>query len=160
MTTVGQVKTHQAFMRLHDRLVHLQVCRGARQALDINTPFLSIEVECLESTLLAEGLNRVNVLVTTVVTRTGVPLGVLVGHRRAEGIVDGTGGDVLGGDQEDRFALAFDLEVLVRVRMGAIAERWGWRTNHNLLDLGVAFAEGSLDELWEPCESWFINGVE
>lgn len=56
-------------------------------------------------------------LVTTIVTRTGVPLGILVGHGRTESIVYGTGSDVLGGDQEDGFALTLDFEVLQGVRI-------------------------------------------
>lgn len=69
-------------------------------------------MESLESALLAEGLDRVNVLVTTVVARTGVSLGVLVGHGGAQSIIDGTGSDIFRGDQENGFALALDLEIL------------------------------------------------
>lgn len=99
-------------MWLHDRLVYLQVRRGSRQTLDVNTPLCRVEMESLESALLAEGLNRVNVLVTTVVARTGVSLGVLVGHGGAQSIIDGTGSDIFRGDQENGFALALDLEIL------------------------------------------------
>lgn len=98
MTTMGKIKTHKTFMRLHDCLVYLQVCRGSRQALNVNTPLFGVKVECLESTLLAESLDGVNVLVTTIVTGTRVSLGVLVGHGRTKCIVDGAGGDVLGGN--------------------------------------------------------------
>lgn len=95
MTTVGKVKTHKTVMGFHDSLVHLQVCRRSRQTLNVDTPLLSVEVERLESTLLAESLDRVDVLVTTIVTGTGVSLRVLVGHGGAESIVDSAGGDVL-----------------------------------------------------------------
>lgn len=122
MTAVRQVKTHQTFMGLHNCLVHLQVGRGARQALDINTPLCRVKVEGLKSTLLAESLDRVDVFVATVVTSTRVSLGVLVGHGGAQSIIDSARSDILRGDQEDGFALAFDLEVLWSLGRRAIHE--------------------------------------
>lgn len=98
MAAVRQVKTHQTFMRLHDCLVHLQIGWRARQALDINTPLRRIEVEGLESTLLAESFDRVDVLVTAIVTCTRVSLGVLVGHGRAQSIIDSARSDILRGN--------------------------------------------------------------
>ena len=112
MATVGEVKTHQSAVGRHNSLVDLEVGRGSRKALDVDTPLLGIEVEGLESTLLAKKLNLVDVLVSTIVTSTGVTLGVLVGHGRTKSIEDGTGGDVLGGDEDDGLALALDLILL------------------------------------------------
>lgn len=101
MATMRQVQTHQPIVWAHNRLVRLQVRRAAAQALDIDAPLLRVEAECLERALLAQQLDRVNVLVAAVVAGTGVALGVLVGHRRAESIEDGARGDVLGGDEKD-----------------------------------------------------------
>lgn len=51
-------------------------------------------------------------LVSTVVSGTRVTLGVLVGHGRAKRIEDGTGGNILGGDQEDGLSLTLDFFLL------------------------------------------------
>jgi hypothetical protein len=112
MSTVGQVKTHESVVWPHDSLVHLEVGRATAQALYVHTPLLSIESECLESALLAQQLDGVDVLVSAVVTGTGVALGVLVGHGRTESIEDGTGGDILRGDEEDGLALTLNLLLL------------------------------------------------
>jgi hypothetical protein len=53
--------------------------RTANQlTLDVDAPFLRAEVEGLERTLLAESLCLVDVLVTSIVSLTRVPLRVLV----------------------------------------------------------------------------------
>lgn len=112
VTTVGKVKTHQTIVGTHESLVDLQVGRAATQALDVDTPLGGVQTEGLESTLLAGDLNGINVLVTTVVTSTGVTLRVLVTHGRAQSVEDGAGGEVLRGDQDDRLALTLDLLLL------------------------------------------------
>lgn len=108
VTTVRQVKTHETVVRAHEGLVDLQVGRATTQALDIDTPLLRVEVEGLESTSLAGKLNGIDVLVTTIVTSSGVSLRVLVGHGRAKSIKDSTGGEVLRGNQDNGFTLALD----------------------------------------------------
>lgn len=95
VATVRKVKTHQTAVDGHQRLVDLQVGRAARESLDVDTPLGGVEVEGLEGALLAEQLDLVNVLVATVVTGTGLALGVLVGHGRAQGIEHGARGDIL-----------------------------------------------------------------
>ena len=50
---------------------------------------------------LASKLDRVDMLVSSIVTGTWVAFAVLVGHRGPEGIEDGTGGDILGGNKDD-----------------------------------------------------------
>lgn len=109
VTTVRQVQTHQTAVRRHQSLVDLQVGRATTEGLNIDTPLLRVEVEGGQSTLLAENLNLVNVLVSTVVTSTGLALGVLVGHGRAKSVEDGARGHVLGGNEDDRLSLALDL---------------------------------------------------
>lgn len=112
VSTVGQVKTHQSLMGSHDSLVNLEVCRATTQALDVDAPFLGVEVEGLESTRLASQLNGIDVLVATVVSGAWVTLGVFVGHGRPQSIEDGARGNILGCDEDDGFALTLDLEFL------------------------------------------------
>lgn len=112
MATVGEVKTHETTVRRHDSLVDLEVGRRSRQALDVDTPLLRVEVEGLKGTALAEKLDLVDVLVATIVTSTGVTLRVLVGHGGTKSVEDGAGGDVLGGDEDDGLALTLDLILL------------------------------------------------
>lgn len=109
MTTVREIQTHQAAMRRHQGLVHLQVGRAATQGLDVDTPFGGVEAEGLEGALLAEQLDLVDVLVAAVVAGAGLALGVLVGHGRAEGVEDGAGSDILRGNKDDGLPLALDL---------------------------------------------------
>ena len=112
MSTMGQVKTHKPVVRPHNGLVSLEVCRATTQALYVDTPLLRVEVESLESTSLASKLNGIDVLVSTIVTSTGVALRVLVGHGRTERIEDSAGSDILGGDEEDGLALTLDFLLL------------------------------------------------
>lgn len=96
-------------MRPHDGLVNLQVRRRTTQALDVDTPLLGIQAECLERSGLAQQLDGIDVLVSAVVTGARVALGVFVGHGRAQGVEHRAGSHILGGDQDDGFALALDL---------------------------------------------------
>lgn len=109
VTTVREIKAHQSSVDRSKSLVDLQVGRAATQALNVDTPLGRVKVEGLQCTVLAEDLDLVNVLVSTVVPSTGKALGVLVGHGGAESIEHGAGGDVLGGDQDDGFPLTLDL---------------------------------------------------
>lgn len=120
VSTVGQVETHEPVVWPHDGLVSLQVCWATAQALYVDTPLLRVQTEGLEGTLLAEQLDRVDVLVATVVSGTGVTLGVLVGHGRAECIENGAGGNILGGDQEDGFTLTLDFLLLWQLSVGLL----------------------------------------
>lgn len=130
MATVGEIKTHETAVRGHDGLVDLEVGRAAGQALNVDTPLLGVEMEGLEGTVLAEHLDLVDVLVTTIVAGAGETLRVLVGHGGAEGIEDGTRGDVLGGDEDDGLALALNLLL------------------HDLGDLGVGLDQALLEHLY------------
>ena len=51
-------------------------------------------------------------LVAAVVAGAWVSFGVFVRHGGAEGIEDGSRGEVLGGDKDDGFALALDFMFL------------------------------------------------
>lgn len=101
VTTVGEIQAHQAVVGTHESLVDLEVGGATRKALNVDAPLGGVEVEGLESTLLAGDLNGVDVLVATVVTSTGVTLGVLVAHGRTKSIEDSTRSEVLGGNQDD-----------------------------------------------------------
>jgi hypothetical protein len=113
MATVGEIETHESVMGFHNCLVNLEVGRTATQALNIDTPFLRIQMESLESTSLAGQLNRVDVLISAVVSCTWVALGVFVGHGGSQCIEDCAGGDIFGRDEDDRFSLTLNLKFLV-----------------------------------------------
>jgi ATP-dependent protease ClpP protease subunit len=120
VTTVGEIKTHETVVRTHQSLVDLQVGRAAAKALNVNTPLGGVQVEGLESTVLAGDLNSINVLVATVVTGTGVTLGVLVAHGGAKGIEDSTGSEVLRGNQDNGLTLTLNLVRLDKTRHGSV----------------------------------------
>ena len=117
MASVGEIQTHQAVVGAHKSLVDLQVGRAATQALNVDTPLGRVEVEGLQGTSLACELDGIDVLVTTVVTGTGVTLGVLVGHGRTKGIENGVRSEVLRSDQDNRFTLTLNLLFLQTVRL-------------------------------------------
>jgi hypothetical protein len=118
MATVGEIETHQPSVRRHDGLVDLEVGRAAAEALNIDSPLLGVKVESRESTILAERLNLINVLVSAIVAGAGVALRVLVGHGGAEGVEDGAGCDILGGNKDDGLALALDFMFLGKGKHG------------------------------------------
>jgi hypothetical protein len=120
MATVRQVQTHQPAVGRHDGLIHLEVGRAAAEALDVDTPLGTVDVEGLEGTLLAQKLDPVNVLVAAIVASAGVALGVLVGHGRAKGVEDSAGCDIFGGDEDDGLALALDLVFLIGVSIATL----------------------------------------
>lgn len=147
MSTVRQVKTHEPVMGPHDGLVNLQVRWATTQALDVDTPLLCVETECLKSTLLAEQLNGINVFVATVVAGTRVTLGVFVGHGRTKGIEDSAGGYVLRGDEEDGLALTLDFLLLLQILEMSLLMQAETMTYHDLSDLIVGVHQGLLHEL-------------
>jgi hypothetical protein len=114
MATVGEVQAHKAAMRRHDSLVDLEVGGASAQALDVDTPLRRVEVEGLEGTLLAEELDLVDMLVSSVVASTGVALRVLVGHGRTQSVEDSPRGDILRSDEDDGLPLTLYLPFLRR----------------------------------------------
>lgn len=112
MSTVRQVQAHQSLMWPHDCLIDLQISWTAAERLHIHTPLFRVQAECFQSALLAEQFHCVNVLVATVVPCSWIALGVLVRHGRSKSIEDGSGGDILGSNKEDRLSLALDLLLL------------------------------------------------
>jgi hypothetical protein len=62
-----QVERHHAFMRQQRRGVNLEVCGGSRVRLDVDAPFLGVQLEGLQSTLLAQTLSGVDELIAAVV---------------------------------------------------------------------------------------------
>ena len=145
MTTVRQVKTHQAVVWSHESLVDLKIGGTAAQALNIDTPLLRVDVEGLEGSCLAKELNLIDVLVATIVSGTGIALGVLVGHGRAKGIEDGTGGNILGGDEEDGLLLTLDLFFLSHAS-DSLTELMGF-SYHDLSDSRISLNQGLLHQL-------------
>lgn len=56
---------------------------GRRRTLNVHTPLLGVETESLERALLAQTLRGIDMFISTVVTSTGVSLGVFVWLRLA-----------------------------------------------------------------------------
>eukprot|EP00162_Nutomonas_longa_P021989 comp4956_c0_seq1/m.3941 comp4956_c0_seq1/g.3941 ORF comp4956_c0_seq1/g.3941 comp4956_c0_seq1/m.3941 type:complete len:487 (+) comp4956_c0_seq1:26-1486(+) len=117
-----QIKTHDAVVRLEQRRVHRKVRRRATQRLHIHAPLLRTQPKRGKRTLLAEHLDRINVLVAAIVARTGEAFRVLVGQHRAEAVHDGLGGEVLRGDQLESLELsallACKMRKQLRIRAG------------------------------------------
>jgi hypothetical protein len=109
MATVGEVQTHETVVRLHDGLVDLEVGWRAREGLDVDAPSVGGQIEGLESTLLTQGLDSVNVLVAAVISGTGVTLRILVTHGRSQRIENSLGREVLRRNQHNRLLLTLDL---------------------------------------------------
>ena len=152
MPTMRQIQPHQPIMRPHDRLVDLQVRRRPAQTLHIDPPLLCVQIEGLQRTSLARQLDGVDVLVAAVVAGTRVALAVFVGHRGAEGVEDSAGGDILGGDEDDGFALAFDFlflqcDSLCNYFSCQPLDVDGGVSYHDLRDFGVGFDQGLLEHL-------------
>lgn len=105
---MGEIKAHKTLMGLHDSLVNLEVCRGTRKGLNVDTPFVSGNTEGIESALLAESLDAINVLVTTVITGARIALGIFVAHGSSQGIKNRLGGQVLRGNKNNGFTLTGD----------------------------------------------------
>lgn len=112
VTAVRKVKAHETAVKGHDGLIDLKVGRGTREGLNVHAPLFLLKAKSLKSTLLAETLNSVNMLVTGVVPLTGQSLRVLVRHGRPKGIKNGLGSDVLGSNENNRLALALNLVFL------------------------------------------------
>ena len=90
MSSGGKIKTHDAVVGLQERGVHLEVGGGAGIWLDVDAPFLLVEMEGLEHAALAQHLNLVDHIVAAVVASAGLALRVLVGKARAEAFQHGT----------------------------------------------------------------------
>ena len=101
MSTVGQIETHQPIVWSHDCLIDLEICGGAAQALNIDTPSLRVKIESLESAGLARQLHCINVLISAIISCSWVSLAVLVGHGGTKGIEDGAGSNIFGGNEDD-----------------------------------------------------------
>ena len=99
VTARGEVEAHDTIVRAEQGGVDGEVGGRAGVGLDIDAPLLGVEAVRLEGALLAKGLDLIDDLVTAVVTSAGKALGVFVGQSRAEALHDGTGGEVLRGDE-------------------------------------------------------------
>lgn len=71
VTTVGKTQTHDSVLRVDQGGESRKVGGRTRVGLDIDTPDLGVEVEGLESSVSAQVLEDVDVLVTTVVSGPG-----------------------------------------------------------------------------------------
>jgi hypothetical protein len=89
VSAVRQIQAHQPIMGFHDGLIDLQIGGTAREWLDIDSPFLRIKAKGCQSAALAQGLDGINVLISTVISGSWISLRVLVGHWRAECVKNG-----------------------------------------------------------------------
>lgn len=80
LTSVGKVKGKNAVVGLEEGGVHLEVGRGAGERLNVDAPLRGVQIERVEGALLAERLDLVDVLVTSVVPGRRVALRILVRH--------------------------------------------------------------------------------
>jgi len=80
VATVGEVEGENSVVGFEDGGVDLEVRGGAGEALHVNSPLLRIQIKRLQSSLLAQTLHLINILIPTVITSAGVAFGVLVGH--------------------------------------------------------------------------------
>jgi hypothetical protein len=100
VTTVGKTQTHDSVLRVDQGGESRKIGSRTRVGLDVDTPDLGVEVECLKSSVSAQVLEDVDVLVTTVVSSSGQTLGVLVGQHGAVGLHNGQRGQVLEKQDE------------------------------------------------------------
>jgi hypothetical protein len=145
MSTVGQVQAHKSIVRLHQRLVDLQIGGAATQALHIDAPLLLIQTKDLQCPLLALNFDLIDELITAIVTRTRITFGVLIAHGGPQRIVDGAGSDIFGGDEQDGLALPLDFLFLRAVSMSMVTMVTG--THHDLIDLRIKVHERLLQHL-------------
>ena len=101
MPSVWQIQPHQTVVRSHNSLIDLKICWASTQRLHVDAPFLRIKFECLKRPGLASQFNCVNELIAAVISSTRIPLGVFVGHRRAQSVEDRAGCEVFGSDEND-----------------------------------------------------------
>lgn len=99
VTTRGETETHDSVLGLEQSGKGSKVGSGSRVWLDVATPDLGVEVEGLESSVSAEVLELVDVLVTTVVSCAWETFRVLVGEHGAVGFHNSQGGQVLGSNE-------------------------------------------------------------
>ncbi|URE31071.1 Nuclear transport factor 2 (NTF2) domain [Musa troglodytarum] len=118
----GKVEAHDAVMGIEKGGVGGEIGRTTGVWLDVDAPPGGVESVGGEGAGTAEVLDGVDVLVAAVVAVAGHALGVLVSESAAEGLDDGEGGEVLGGDELDSVRLApllvFDEIVDLRVDGG------------------------------------------
>lgn len=122
VATGGQVEAHDAVVGVEESGVGSEVGRGAGVGLNVDAPLGGVAVEGLHGAGAAEVLDLVDVLIATVVAVAGHALGVLVSEGAAEGLDDGEGGEVLGGDQLDPPALPplFLLDQVMDLRIHSV----------------------------------------
>mmetsp|Transcript_123991 Transcript_123991/g.332958 ORF Transcript_123991/g.332958 Transcript_123991/m.332958 type:complete len:366 (-) Transcript_123991:23-1120(-) len=119
MATAGKIQAHDARVRRQQCRVDGEVSRAAGVGLHVDAPLLRVQVERLESAVLAQVLDLVDDLVASVVARPRLALGVLVGERGSERLHARPGREVLRRDQLDRIDLPLFL-LLDQRRHGGI----------------------------------------
>lgn len=80
--------------------------------MNVDILFCGVEVEGFKGMFLVEKFDFVDVLVVVIVMSVGEIFRVFVGYGGVEGIENGVGGDVFGGDEDDGFVLMLDFVFL------------------------------------------------
>mmetsp|Transcript_10413 Transcript_10413/g.25551 ORF Transcript_10413/g.25551 Transcript_10413/m.25551 type:complete len:205 (+) Transcript_10413:1265-1879(+) len=106
MAAVGQVQAHDAVVRGQHCGVHAEVGGGARQHLDVDAPLVILEAVRRQRAGLAQRLDLVDELVSTVVALAWQTFGVFVGQATPVDLHHGARSEVLGRDELQAGALA------------------------------------------------------
>ena len=135
---------------------------SGRLTLDVDSPFFRVQSKGLQRTLLTEPFRLVDIFVSSVVSGSGISLGVFVWtvqyrtllgietagldrkrtlHDTAQGIENSLGGKVLRGDEVDKVFLAF---FFLRRQSGR-GQDGCWRANllQDIVDGGILFLQGA-----------------
>lgn len=99
LATAREIQTHQTLVGLQDRIVGREVRRGSGVGLHVHTPFLLVQVEGLQSTVLAESLQFIDHFRSSVVTMPRDSLAVLVREAAPESLEHSPGSEVLRASQ-------------------------------------------------------------
>ena len=94
MTTLGEIHAEDGVARLTPGVVDCHVCLSAGVGLDVGV----VGAEEFFGAVDGELFDYVGVVLAAVVAFAGVALGVFVGKDGAEGVEDGAGDVVFGGD--------------------------------------------------------------
>ena len=95
LSAVREVEAHESVVRMQESQIDGDVRWRAGERLHVDAPFLGVQMERFECSLLAQALVLVDELVSAVISCARVALGVLVGETRAEAVADCLRAEVL-----------------------------------------------------------------
>ena len=110
VTTVCEGKTHDSIAGLQKGSEDGHVSRRTGQRLHVDVPLFSVEAVGLEGSLLAQELDLVDVLISTVEALAGVSFGILVAKAGAHSLHDSLGCEILTRNQFEASELSLLLK--------------------------------------------------